>query len=198
MDKSQAKELYRELKNWRKQRRQIYNEKVHCPLVLEIMSKYGTMTEFCVQAKISDALFYKWTMKFPLFNDCYLLGKMISKANWEREGRLNEGNEDFDHQAWRFKGATRYGYGRNRVKLFVDHEADPYTQYKQLIKQASTGEFSASELKQIMESINVGRGAFETFELQSDINDMKNDLVKMKSHTDEHNSRTVKTIEEAD
>jgi hypothetical protein len=47
------------------------------------------------------------------------------------------------------------------------------------MNQASMGDFTAAELKQLMESINIGIRAFESFELQKEVNAMKEDLLKM-------------------
>lgn len=171
------KEQYAQIKQKRK--RGTYQEEIHCPMILQIMSTEGTMTAFCYEAAISDSLFYKWLSKYPVFKDCYELGKVISRYNWEKEGEENKDNEEFNLDYWRIKGACRYGFGKNKIRMAVDPKADPYTQYQQLIEQAGTEEFTASEVKQLMEAINVGRGAYETFELQKALDQMKKDIVKM-------------------
>ena len=53
------------------------------------------------------------------------------------------------------------------------------------------GDFTASELKQLMESINIGIRAYESFELQKEVNLMRNDLAKMGQ--DGHNIVSIKT-----
>lgn len=190
MELSESKKLYKEIK--KRGDRILYNESRHCPLVLHVMSTIGTMAEFCLIEKISEPLFYKWLRLYPIFNECYLIGKMFSKANWEREYEDNKDDKDFDVKTWRITGARRYGYGKGKIKLLADPDADPYTQYKQIIAQAAEEDFSASELKQVMESINVGRGAYETFKLQGDIDDLNSDFDKMKSNS-EYNKSANKT-----
>lgn len=170
-----------------------YHEDFHCPMILEVMNTVGTMTAFCKEAGISDALFYKWTMKYPVFDECYQLGKMYSKHNWEEDGRLGKDDENFNMDYWRITGACRYGVGRsNRVRMAVNAESDPYEQYKQLIKQAGREEFTASEIKQLMESINVGRGVFETFQLQKSIDKMQEDIGRMATNHEYNNSTIEK------
>lgn len=194
MTQIEAKNLYLQIKKGNR----TYKETIHCPMILEVMNEQGTMTAFCKQAGISDALFYKWTMLYPIFDECYQLGKMYSKSNWEEEGRDGKDDENFNMEYWRITGACRYGVGRqNRIRMAVNAESNPYEQYQQLIKQAGREEFTASEIKQLMESINVGRGAFETFQLQQSIDAMQNDISRM-ALNNEHNSRSIEKFEKTD
>jgi len=186
-----AKKLYKDIKLGN----QGYKEEIHCPMVLEVMNKEGTMTAFCKKALISDALFYKWTGKHPLFSECYQVGKVLSRSNWEEEGRKGVKRKTFNLDYWKLTGTHRYGVGKNRVRMGVNAESNPYEQYKQLVKQASEEEFNASEIKQLMESINVGIRAFESFELQNQVDQVKEDLNKMKVN-DANNISPIKTITE--
>lgn len=175
-----TEKLYLEIKARSKRKAGIYKEEIHCPLILEVMANEGTMTAFCKKISISDALFYDWVREKPMFKDCYEIGKMISKANWEKEGEEGRHDENFNMDYWRITGACRYGVGRsNRIRMAIDPEASPYEQYKQLVRQANGEEFTASEVKQLMESINVGRGAFETFKLQERIDSMEENVKRM-------------------
>lgn len=190
MIKSEAKKLYLQIK----QGERTYKEEVHCPMLLEVMSKEGTMTAFCKTALISDALFYKWINKYPVFSDCYQIARMISKANWENEGERGKDDENFNIEYWRITGSCRYGVGRtNRIRMAIDPEATPYEQYKQLIHQASCEEFTASEIKQLMESLNVGRSVFETFKLQERIDEMEANVKRMEAN----NGHNLSPIEKA-
>lgn len=188
-----AKKLYQEVK---KHGLKPYKEEVHCPMIIDVMSKQGTMAAFCKKAGISDGLFSRWTKKFPLFNECYQIGKMISKANWEEEGRKGVYDEDFNLAYWKSVGVWRYAEGKNKIKMDIEAQASPYEQYKQLIEHASKGELNASEIKQLMESINVGIRAYESFELQSQVDAVKCDLDKMRVNS-VNNSSAVKATEKA-
>lgn len=168
-----------------------YKEEKHCPLILDIMATKGTMAAFCVESLISDSQFYSWVHKYPLFKECYQVGKMISRANWEEEGERGKNDENFNFEHWRHTGTIRYGLGRtNRIRVDVDPEASPFEQYQQLIKQAAGEEFSASEIKQLMESINVGRVVYETFKLQEKIDKMESS-VKAMQNNHANNSSTI-------
>jgi len=172
MSKIDAKKLYLQIRNGKG----IYDEEKHCPMIIEVMNNEGTMTAFCRTAMISDALFYRWVKKFKVFRECYLIGKVLSKSNWEQEGEDGKDEEFFNFDHWRLKGAMRYGIGKNRVRMGIDPKSNPYEQYKQLVEMANSEEFNASEIKQLMESINVGIRAFESFELQGQINKIQDDV----------------------
>ena len=64
----------------------------------------------------------------------------------------------------------------------INAKASPYKQYQQLVEMANSEEFNASEIKQLMESINVGIRAFESFELQAEVNKVKEDVKQMRLH----------------
>ena len=157
-----------------------YSEAKHCKLIIECMNKSGTMSSFCVAAGIGDGKFYRWMAQHETFMECYRIACMIARENWEREGEDGKGDETFDLELWRTQGAARYGVGKtNRVRVHIDADSTPYSQYKQLLTQASMGDFTASELKQLMESINIGIRAYESFELQREVDAMRQDLSKM-------------------
>ena len=173
-----------------------YSEEIHCPMILRVMNTSGTMAAFCKEALISEGLFYTWLKARPLFNECYQLGKMVSKANWEKEGEEGASEEYFNWDYWRIIGACRYGIGQSRrVRMAVDATLNPYEQYQQLVKQANEGELTASELKQFMEAINIGIRAFEAFKLQAEMDEMKGVVNKL-GMIDGHNSSTIEKTQE--
>lgn len=188
MSKIDAKKLYLQIKKGKG----TYKEELHCPMILEVMNNEGTMTAFCRAAMISDALFYRWVKKFKVFRECYLIGKVLSKSNWEHEGEVGKDEEFFNFDHWRMTGAMRYGIGKNRVRMGIEPNSNPYEQYKQLVEMANSEEFNASEIKQLMESINVGIRAFESFELQGKINKIQEDV----NQIGVRNANNINSIEE--
>jgi hypothetical protein len=189
MPKIDSKELYLQFKKGDR----AYKEETHCPMILEVMNNEGTMVAFCKKAQISDALFYKWINKHKVFARCYAFGKILSRANWEQEGEDGKSEEFFNFDHWRLIGAQRYGIGKNRVRFGVNPIDNPYEQYKQLVDLARQEEFSASEIKQLMESINVGIRAYESFQLQEQIDKMQEDILRGQT---QHANNTI-PIEEA-
>lgn len=187
MAKINATEIYLSLKQG-----SIYAEEVHCPMIIKTMNDLGTMSAFCKVANISDTTFYRWLNKYPIFLECYRAAKMLGLESWEEEGREGQGNPEFNLELWRTQGAARHGVGKTgRVRVHIDAETNPYGQYKQLLSQAGMGDFTASELKQLMESINVGTRVYETFELQKAVDEMKQDLNKM----NQRNGNNIVSIE---
>lgn len=182
MSQIDAKSLYLQFKKGDR----AYNEEVHCPMILEVMNNEGTLVAFLKKAQISEPLFYKWKKKHKLFAECYAYGKVLSRDNWEKEGDQGKAEEFFNFDHWRITGAMRYGIGKNRVRFGIDPKANPYIQYQQLVEMANSEEFNASEIKQLMESINVGIRAFESFELQGEINKVKEDVNQMRTRDGNH------------
>lgn len=187
--KLDPEKIYKELKN----NKRIYQEEIHCPMVIRVISERGTVSSFCKEAMIADTYFYQWVNKYPIFEQCYRYAAMCAKEAWEEEGRIGKDDPEFNLEYWRIVGASRYGLGKtNRVRVEVDAETTPYHQYQQLLKQASNGDFTAAEVKQLMESINVGTRVYETFQLQKEVDQMKEDLMKMSQ-----NANNIVPIEKA-
>lgn len=180
-----------------------YEPEKHCPMVMEVCSDYqlGDASFFCAKAGISGQTFFRWTYTHPEFNEAYGLANMKARAEWLRQAAANNDNPEWDSEFWKHIGRTRFGLGRsNKVFLALDPQGTPTDHYKQILAQAAEGAFSASELKQLMEAINVGLRAHEIIELQKEIEQMKNDLVKMMEHT-QHvtiNSTAIEQVEEGD
>jgi len=178
-----------------------YDEEKHCKLIVSTMmnSERGTVGAFCVEAKISEFTFYEWVNRYPLFKDLYLYGKLIARQVWEEEGRQLRGqdfpmgviNYAFEH--WKMIGWSRFGVGKNsRIKLNLNPNGTPLEHYQQVILQASEGDFTASEIKQLMEAVNVGLNTHEKLELQKQINELRADLASMSANQNVQNPFTNK------
>lgn len=168
-----------------------YQEEIHCPMIIRCMSHpdKGTLASFCVEAFISDRKVYDWINEHELFMECYLLAKQFGRVNWESEGRelrhrtSEPGTVDHAFEYWRMIGWSRYGVGKNsRVRLNLNPKSTPSQHYAQLLEQAASGDFTAGEIKQLMEAINVGLNAHQVFELQKEIDDIKSNLAKMNTN----------------
>ena len=188
MKVEEAKKLYKEIKG----RPTKYDEAIHCPMILQVMSdsEKGTLSAFCIEAKISERTFYQWLNAHELFEECYSVGKMFSRENWEKDGRairdeiLPPGAVSHRFEYWRMIGWSRFGIGKvSKIRLGLEPNATPNEHYHQLIKQAADGDFTASEIKQLMEAINVGLNAHQVFKLQEEIDQIKNDVEIMRANT---------------
>lgn len=192
MLKAEAEKLYQLIKKGPVK----YKEEIHCPMILGVMahSEKGTVASFCREARISDGTFYNWLKDNDLFVECYALGKVFARAAWEDEGRelRNEivmpGAISFKFEHWRMMGWANYGIGKTmRIRLKLDPEATPDKHYSQLIRQASEGDFTSGEIKQLMEAINVGLNTHQVFALQKEIDQLKSDLATMVENSNGHN-----------
>jgi len=188
-----SKEIYKSLKG----KFTKYDEEVHCPLILSIMNNYnkGTIAHFCAEAKIGETKFFGWVRKHDMFAECYYHGKCLARVNWENEGRVLKDKEykelGCSYEYWRMVGWSRFGVGKNsRIRINLDPANNPAEHYSQLLIQASEGDFTAGEIKQLMEAINVGLNAYQVFELQKQIDDLKSDLEKMESNKNVKNLHT--------
>lgn len=193
MTQIDAKNIYLQFKQGDKD----YKEEVHCPMILNVMNTAGTLVAFCRAAMVSETTFYRWVKKHKLFRDCYAYGKILSRDNWDKEGEAGKDEEFFNFDLWRLTGSMRYGVGKNRVRMGIDPKANPYKQYQQLVEMANDEEFNASEIKQLMESINVGIRAFESFELQEEINTVR-ETVKQLGLRDGNNTCAIEKTPKTD
>lgn len=184
--------LYKELKKGGKR----YNESKHCKLILQIMTDKdrGRISSFCFEVGISDRTFYRWVEQHSLFRDCYLVGKIIAREIWELDGLevrdyvSPPGTINNQFQYWLMIGWSRFGVSKNpRIKLKLNPDDAPNLHYSQLLKQAADGDFTASEIKQLMEAVNIGLNAHQSCELQKQIDELKQDLAVMATNSNVKN-----------
>lgn len=187
MDKLDSKAIYLHVKKKSK-----YDEEKHCLMVLDIIGNGGSIAEFCTKALISETQYYRWRRNFEEFEACSRIANQFAQMLWERTGEENADNPDFNWRYWEGIGNSRFNHNKqSRIRLHVDSDADPHVQYQQLIQQAAEGDLTASEVKQLMESINIGIRAFESFKLQQEVDKMREDLNQMNLDNAD-NSSTVK------
>jgi desulfoferrodoxin (superoxide reductase-like protein) len=175
-----------------KEGKEHYDEEKHCPMILKIMADKdkGRISAFCIKVGITERSFWNWVKQHELFADCYSLGKMLAREAWENEGieikdrQMQLGTIDHAFEHWKFIGWSRFGISKNsRIKLNLNPDGSPLDHYKELLKQASDGDFTASEIKQLMESINVGLNTHQVFQLQKEIDQLKSDLTTMSENS---------------
>ena len=92
-------------------------------------------------------------------------------------------------------GWSRFGISKNsRIILNLDPKGNTSTHYSQLLLQASEGDFTAAEIKQLMEAVNVGLNTHQVFELQKEIDQLKSDLLTMMNNTNGNDTITNKRV----
>jgi len=175
MNEIESRELYQEIK----QRKKIYVEELHCPMVIEHVVRTGRVTTFLVAARISENLFWKWCRLYSeTFYECYRIAKAMAQEAWEVDYEENSRNDDFDLADWKRRGQYFFK-DQSKIILGIKKDSEPYDHYKQIMEQATDGDFNASEIKQLMEAVNVGTRVFEAFKLQQEVDKMKQDLSEM-------------------
>lgn len=181
-------ELYQKIKH----QKTVYDEEVHCPMMLRVMMDPNkcTVSSFCIEAGISDDMMYRWINKHPVFMQCYAVGKMYAREMWEEEGRnlkdmiLMPGQTTYAFEHWRMLGWTRFGISKNsRIRLQLNPDDKPNEHYSQLLRQAANGDFTAGEIKQLMEAINVGLNAHQVIAMQKMIDQLNADFATMKENS---------------
>jgi hypothetical protein len=161
-------------------------EEIHCPLIIDKMVKeYCRLSSFLCAAEIGPTVFSRWLSRHELFNQCFEVGCAISEEQWEKEYPEKQDFDEIEEYKHAVKEWNRNGRAiiarRESTKIYldVDASANPWQQYQQIIEQAKTGAFNASEIKQVMESLNAGTRVFEVFKLQQEVDKMKVDLIVM-------------------
>ncbi len=204
MTKVDGLALYKKMKGSSKIQ---YNEEIHCPMIIDVMSNpnKGSYSAFCIEACIGEANFYIWLNTHPLFKECYSLGKMFAKENWEKQGlEISEyvnmpGTSTHKFEYWRMMGWARFGIGKNsRIRLALNPTDSPDKHYSQLLQQASEGDFTAGEIKQLMESINVGLNTHQVFTMQKEIDQLKFDLIVINENSNGNDISADKGIKKND
>jgi len=203
MKKIDAEALYESIKH----KRIKLDEKKHSMMLFDVFANpnKGSVSAFCIEAGISDSSFYRWLDKNETFKECYGLAKMYCRENWEEEGRtISEevnmpGTSNHKFERWRMLGWIKFGIGKNsRIRLNLDPNSTPNEHYGQLLKQAAEGDFTAGEIKQLMEAVNVGLNTHQVFKLQKEIDQLKFDLTIMNENSNEHNPVSDKGITKKD
>jgi len=192
--------VYKHFKNKNSQK---YKEEEHCKLLIKVMmdADNGCYSAFCVQAMIAETTFFAWVRTHQLFCNLYYFSRMVAKQLWYEEGRqirdreyqIGTMNYEFEH--WKLMGWTKFGIEKNaRIRINVNPEASPAKHYADILRQASEGDFTASEFKQLMEAVNVGLNVHQVFELQKQIDELKSDLSVVRENTGVQNPFTNKGI----
>ena len=173
-----------------------YDEERHCKLLIKVMldKKFGCNSAFCAQAMVAESTFYEWVRKHDLFRNLWFFTKMVAKQLWYEEGRrigateYQMGTVNYEWEHWKMMGWTKFGISRNsKIRINVNPTDSPAKHYEEILRQASEGDFTASEFKQLMEAVNVGLNVHQVYELQKQIDELKSDLTVVTANTNVHN-----------
>lgn len=196
--------VYKHFKNKNSKR---YDEEKHCRLLIKVMmdKDYGCHSTFCAQAMVCENTFYNWVRTHELFRNLWFFTKMVAKQLWYEEGRrirdkeYQIGTMNYEYEHWKLMGWTKFGISRNsKLRLNIDPKDSPAVHYAAILQQASEGDFTAAEFKQLMEAVNVGLNVHQVFELQKQIDELKSDMGVMTDNTNVKNPFSNKGITKTD
>jgi len=161
-----------------------YRQEYHCEAAINILSdRYkGTIADICKEFVITENQFNEWRRDYPLFNQAIEYGMVVAKVNWQNEPKIFQNEktelERFDLNMWKYTGKYRFGISEQpKIKVFLDKNLNPVEQYGQLLDGAAMGYYSASEFKQITEAVNIGIRAHEVFNMQGELDELRQTLI---------------------
>lgn len=172
-----------------------YKGESHCIMLLDIVPKKWRISAFCVEANIPESVFYEWVNKHIEFKLCYGVAQCLAQEAWEKEEEDNLDNSDWDRKTWLSRGSRYFARDKSKLILEVQSNSTPWEQYQQIMKQAEKGDFTASEIKQLMEAVNVGTRVFEAFKLQQEVDKMKEELLEMSQRNGNNSLPVIKVAE---
>lgn len=156
-----------------------YDEEKHCVMLLEIYPLKWRISAFCIEALIDERTFYRWVHDCDIFKLCWGIAQCMAQEAWEKEEVDNLKNEDWNRKRWEQRGSRYFAKDKSKLILEVHNKDTPWEQYQQIMKQAQKGDFTASEIKQLMEAVNVGTRVYESFKLQQEVDKMNKELSEM-------------------
>ncbi len=169
-----------------------YEPKTHCALIIDLFEEGKGIAHFCVETGISRAMFMNWQQVYPKFKQAVQVGKEVGFVKLMEKSEDSEGNIK-DYSARIIK--LIFG-SEDKIVLDIDPKSSPLEHYQQVMQQAARGDFTSAEIKQIMESINIGLRAQEICELQSEINELKEGLKAMEERQLDYQNSTQRFTEE--
>lgn len=112
-----------------------------CETVIELMKAGASFVEVAAELGIHRDTLNEWKRKDgdnyePEFAEAVKLGMMYSEAWWQRNGRENLKNKDFNYTGWYMNMKNRFGWCDKQELSGPDGGAIPITKIERTIVKA--------------------------------------------------------------
>lgn len=96
------------------------------PIIIDLMKNGASIVEVCVELGISRETFYDWknpnSERFNQnFSDTVTRGMELAEAWFEKQGRLNLSNREFNARLFQFISGNRFGWSEKKA---IDHTSN--------------------------------------------------------------------------
>jgi hypothetical protein len=91
--------------------------------MLELAKEGASIVELSVELGISRETFYDISDRDPLFSDTIKKCKQLSEAWWEKKGRTNLENKDFNYTGWYMNMKNRFGW-KDKSEQSITHSGE--------------------------------------------------------------------------
>lgn len=76
--------------------------------VIDLMSEGASIVEVAAMLEVNRSTIYEWAEKHSEFSDTIKKGFELCQAWWERNGRMNLENKDFNYTGWYMNMKNRF------------------------------------------------------------------------------------------
>jgi hypothetical protein len=97
-------------------RKRGYDPEYHPKAVMQAMAKGCSKQELILEVGIYPAQMYEWERKYPEFKNAVIIGEQFCRAWWEKKGRVNIDNREFNNNLYLAHMQNRFGWSRKVEK----------------------------------------------------------------------------------
>jgi len=78
--------------------------------LLELMKEGASIYELCLEFEVCEKTIYNWFEEYPEFLQSKKKGLAYSRGWWEKQGRINLKDKDFNYTGWYMNMKNRFGW----------------------------------------------------------------------------------------
>jgi hypothetical protein len=126
------------------------NSEYVIPKILKCMSEGMSKSELLCELGVSDECLFRWMRVHPEINLAMRQGMELCKAYWERMGRTNLMNPDFNANLWVTNMINRFAWNRNTASTTVINQFNQTTNNTAIKAEGVTIEKSTRKTAEIL------------------------------------------------